>query len=95
MQVLLFLDELKLETGPDRLVLQAVIVLDVVNQLLEQITAVIDLEQCCILLLIRVDAGDLVLHGAGLLVFVAILLIVVVLRVEKTAGWRLHLLVEL
>ena len=95
MQVLLFLDELKLETGPNRLVLQAVIVLDVVNQLLEQITAVIDLEQCCILLLIRVDAGDLVLHGAGLLVLVAILLIVVVLRVEKTASWRLHLLVEL
>ena len=51
-QVLLFLDELKLEAGPNRLVLQAVIVLNVVNQLLEQITAVVDLEQCRILLLI-------------------------------------------
>lgn len=35
------------------------------------------------------------LHGAGLLVFVTILLIVVVLRVEETTGRRLHLLVEL
>ena len=51
-QILLFLDELKLEAGPNRLVLQAVIVLNVVNQLLEQITAVVDLEQCRILLLI-------------------------------------------
>ena len=51
-QILLFLDELKLEAGPNRLVLQAVIVLNVVNQLLEQISAVVDLEQCRILLLI-------------------------------------------
>ena len=51
-QVLLFLDELKLEAGSNGLVLQAVIVLNIVNQFLEQITAVVDLEQCRILLLI-------------------------------------------
>ena len=79
MQVFLFLDELELESGPDRLVLQTVIVLDIVNQFLEQVSAVVDLEQSRVLLLIRVDARDLMLHGARLLVFDAILLIMVVL----------------
>ena len=79
MQVFLFLDELELESGPDRLVLQTVIVLDIVNQFLEQVSTVVDLEQSRVLLLIRVDARDLMLHGARLLVFDAILLIMVVL----------------
>ena len=43
-QVFFFLNQLKFETCPHRLVLQRVIVLDVVNQLFEKIVAIIDLE---------------------------------------------------
>ena len=53
-QVFFLLDELQLEARPHRFVLQRVVVLDVIDQLFEEIAAVVDLEQCCILL-VRVD----------------------------------------
>jgi len=55
MQIFLSFDELELESGPYRFVLQRVIVLNVVDQFLEQVAAVVDLEQSCILLVIGVD----------------------------------------
>ena len=71
-QVLLLLYQLQLEAGADRLVLQAVVVLNVVDQLLEQIAAVVDLEQARVLLLVGVDAGDLVLHATAMVLFTAV-----------------------
>lgn len=87
-QVFLFLDQLELEAGPNGLVLQRVVVLNVVNQLLQQVSAVVDLQQCGVLLLVRVHAGDLVLHPA-------VILLLVVLVVEQASGRWLDFLVEL
>ena len=55
MQIFLSFDELELKSSPYRFVLKRVIVLNVVDQFLEQITAVVDLKQSCILLVIGVD----------------------------------------
>ena len=44
MQILLLLNQLKLETCSNRFILQRVIVLDVIYQLFEKITAIVDLE---------------------------------------------------
>ena len=51
-QVLFLLDQLEFEPRTYRLVLQAVIILNVINQLLKQVSAVIDLEKGCVLLLV-------------------------------------------
>ena len=67
------------------------VVLNIVDQLFEQVTTVVNLEQGCVLLLIRVDTGDLLLHYAILLLSVGIL----VVRVEKATSWWLHFLVKL
>ena len=45
MQILLLRDELELKACADRLVLQAVVILNVVDQFLEQVIAVVDLEE--------------------------------------------------
>ena len=64
------------------------VVLNVVNQLLQQVSAVVDLQQCGVLLLVRVHAGDLVLHPA-------VILLLIVLVVEQASGRWLDFLVEL
>ena len=98
-QILLLLYQLQLEAGADRLVLQTMVVLNVVDQLLEQITAVVDLEKSRVLLLVGVDAGDLVLHATAMVVIAVVATAVAssvgwwILRVEETAR-GLHLLIE-
>ena len=103
MQVFLLLYQLKLEAGADRLVLQTVIILNIVYQLLEQITAVVDLKQACVLLLVGVAAGDLMLHATPMVILVVFTTVVStavtravgrwILGVEE-AAWGLHLLIE-
>ena len=98
-QVLLLLYQLKLEAGTDRLVLQTMVVLNVVDQLLEQIAAVVDLEKSRVLLLVGVNAGDLVLHATAMVVITVVCTAVTctvgwwILGVEETAR-GLHLLIE-
>ena len=89
MQVFFFLDKLQLETGSHRLVLKRVVVLNVVYQFLQQVSTIINLQKSRVLLLVRVDAGDLLLHVAILLPFILIL------RVEETTSWWLNFLVKL
>ena len=48
MQIFLLFNLLQFEASSDRFVLQRVIILDVVNKLFQQITAVIHLEKCCV-----------------------------------------------
>ena len=98
-QILLLLYQLKLEAGADRLVLQTMVVLDVVDQLLAQIAAVVDLEKSRVLLLVGVDAGDLVLHATAMVVIAVVATTITssvgrwILGVEETAR-GLHLLIE-
>ena len=98
-QVFLFLYQLQLEAGADRLVLETMVVLNVVNQLLEQIAAVIDLEKSRVLLLVGVNAGDLVLHATAMVVIAVVATAVTssvgrwILGVEETTR-GLHLLIE-
>jgi hypothetical protein len=63
------------------------VVLNIVNQLLEEIATIIDLEQRSVLLLIGVDAGDLLLHASVVLLFI--------LLIVKETARRLHFLFEL
>ena len=52
MQVFFFLDQLEFKASTYRLVLQTVIILNIINQLLEQVSAVVDLQKGCVLLLV-------------------------------------------
>ena len=98
-QVFLLLYQLQLEAGADRLVLETMVVLNVVDQLLEQITAVVDLEKSRVLLLVGVNAGDLVLHATAMVVIAVVATTITssvgrwILRVEETTR-GLHLLIE-
>ena len=87
-KVFFLLNQLKFETRPHRLVLQRVIVLDVVNQLFEKIVAIIDLEQCSVVL-VRMDAGYL------LMTVTDSMMLIVILRVKEIADGSLCFLFEL
>ena len=98
MQIFLSFDELELKSSPYRFVLKRVIVLNVVDQFLEQITAVVDLKQSCILLVIGVDWSYLLLGVTDtsnwLLHDYVWAALNVVLRVEQVIGWRLDFLIK-
>ena len=96
MQVLFFLDQLEFKACSYRLVLQTVVILNVINQLLEQVSAVVDLEKGCILLLVRVDASDLMLHGTVVVLMIFAMLATMmccILRLVEADCW-LHLLIK-
>ena len=52
MQILFLLNELQFEASSDGFVLQRVVILDVVNKLFQQITAIVDLEKSCVGMLV-------------------------------------------
>ena len=87
-QVLLLLNQLQLESCPHWLILQWMVVLNVVNQFLKEISTIVDLKECCILLLIWIYTSNLMLHGA-------VLVVILLLRVEQITSRWLHLLIEL
>lgn len=95
-KVLFLFNELQFEASAHRLILQGVVVLNVVNQLLEQVVAVVDLKQGCILL-VAVDALHLLVvvpSASGLLPDHIRTSLVVILRVEQITNWGLHFLLE-
>ena len=97
MQILFLLNELQFEASSDRFVLQRVVILDVVNKLFQQITAIVDLEESCVGMLVWVDTSDTVMVMAitESIVMVSVGTVLTRLWIEKVASRRLHLLVEL
>ena len=97
MQILFLPNELQFEASSDRFVLQWVVILDVVNELFQQITAVINLEKCCVGMLVWVDTSYsiMVMAVTKSIIMVGIGTILAWLWIEKVTSRWLNLLVKL
>ena len=97
MQILFLPNELQFEASSDWFILQWVVILDVINKLFQQITAVINLEKCCVGMLVWVDTSYsiMVMAVTESIVMVGIGSILAWLWIEKVASRWLNFLVEL
>ena len=97
MQILFLPNELQFEASSDWFILQWVVILDVINKLFQQITAVINLEKCCVGVLVWVDTSYsiMVMAVTESIVMVGIGSILAWLWIEKVASRWLNFLVEL
>lgn len=97
MQILFLPNELQFEASTDWFILQWVVILDVINKLFQQITAVINLEKCCVGVLVWVDTSYsiMVMAVTESIVMVGIGSILAWLWIEKVASRWLNFLVEL